>query len=103
MIFLCLLCAALAFLLFALAMDDHHKKWLGGKASAETKRRLRTGAWAGLALAFPLGIAARGWIFGPVLWFAAIMAGAGIVFLTLNLLPGRRTPAAKGARAHKAP
>ena len=46
--------------------------------------------WLALAAAFVPAIAARGWVFGPILWVGAMMAGAAIVFLALNLLPDTR-------------
>ena len=81
------LAALLAFGLFGLAMDQHHLKRMGSKPSHRRKGRMRTGAWAALLLAFPLAIAAKGWIFGPVLWCGLIMLAAGSVFLALNFLP----------------
>lgn len=91
MTLLMLLCALTGFALFGLADDDHHKKRTGRFPSKEEKRRLRTGGWIAIGAALPVAIMARGWIFGPVWWFAAIMLGAGIVFLWLNLFVQERS------------
>jgi len=77
----------LAFLLFGLATEAHHRRRCAGPLSSRRRRLLRIGAWSALAVAFVLAIAAAGWIFGPVLWTGAVMAGAAAAFLALNLLP----------------
>ena len=89
MTFLTLLIAAAAFALFALSTDEVHGRQLRRRPSASEARRLRTGAWIALALAFSCAIAASGWIFGPILWAGAAMAAAGLVFLTVNFLGSR--------------
>lgn len=78
---------ALAFALFGLATHDHHRKWLGKALDPVVALRMRAGAWAALAAAFPPAIIARGWVYGPILWVALLMLGAGLVFLALNFLP----------------
>ncbi len=84
------LCTILAFTLFGLVADDHHHRFIGTRPSPHAKRRLRAGAWIALAAAFPPAIAASGWVFGPILWIGLTMLGAGIVFLTMNLMPKSR-------------
>lgn len=76
-----------AFALFGLSTDEHHRQRLGKRPDATLRRRLRITAWAALALAFPLAVVAQGWVFGPILWVALTMLGAGLVFLFLNLVP----------------
>ena len=77
----------LAFLLFALATDTHHLRQLGRRPLPLLKRGLRGGAWAVLAAAFGAAVMARGWVYGPLLWAGAVMLGAGVAYLALNLLP----------------
>ena len=79
--------AIAAFALFALSTDPHAAAWLHARPSPLARRRRRAGAWALLAIAFALSVAARGWVFGPVIWSGIVMAGAGVVFLVLNLSP----------------
>jgi hypothetical protein len=82
-----LLLALAAFALFGLSTDPHHRRWFGGRVTAIGRQLFRTGAWTALVLAFAASIGARGWVFGPVLWFAVAMLAAGAVFLALNLAP----------------
>ncbi len=85
----CLL-STLAFALFGLATRDHHLRRLRKPLDRVLALRLRAGAWAALAAAFPPAVAAQGWVFGPILWVALLMLGAGAVFLALNLVPARK-------------
>jgi hypothetical protein len=87
-LFALLLCVA-GFASFGLATDQHHRLRFGRTAPAAIKRQMRRGAWAAIALAFPISVAARGWVVGPILWSAWAMLGAGIAFLALNLLPAK--------------
>ena len=84
---LAFLLATLAFALFGLSTDEHHRKRLGSRPEAVTVLRMRGGAWAAMAAAFPPSVIAQGWVFGPILWVALLMLGAGLVFLVLNLVP----------------
>ncbi len=88
-----LILSLLAFALFALSTDDHHRRRLGRRPDAMLRRRLRVGAWLALAAAFPCAVASRGWVFGPVLWIAVVMLAAGVVFLAANLIPSPKEPA----------
>ena len=55
---LAFLLALLAFALFGLSTDEHHRKRLGARPDAVTVLRLRGAAWAAVAAAFPFAIAA---------------------------------------------
>ncbi|MCP3735257.1 DUF3325 domain-containing protein [Sphingomonas sp. RP10(2022)] len=81
------LLTALAFGLFGLATEAHHRRRFGCGPGAGRCRAFRRGAWVLLALAFPAAVLAQGWVFGPVLWSGAVMAGAAVAFLALNFLP----------------
>lgn len=85
MTWLTLILSLVGFGCFGLATDEHHQRLTGGRSSSASKTRWRAGAWATLTLALGSAVAARGWAFGPVLWFGAVMLAAGIVFLALNL------------------
>lgn len=87
-LFALLLCIA-GFAFFGLATDQHRRLRFGRTAPAATKRQMRRRAWAAIALALPISVAARGWVVGPILWSACAMLGAGVVFLALNLLPAK--------------
>ncbi|PKP89787.1 MAG: hypothetical protein CVT77_16940 [Alphaproteobacteria bacterium HGW-Alphaproteobacteria-16] len=84
---LSLILATLAFVLFGLSTVDHHRRRMGAMPDKGRVRTFRRAAWVALLLAFPPAIVAQGWVFGPILWCASIMAGAGAVFLALNFLP----------------
>ena len=86
---LSLLLATAAFVLLGLATDAHHRRRFGCCPQARRRRILRTGGWLALVASVVPAILARGWIFGPILWAGAIMAGAGIAFLALNFIPPR--------------
>lgn len=79
--------AVLAFSLFGLATHEHHRKRLGRPLDPIVALRLRAAGWVALGTAFPPSVMAQGWVFGPILWIALLMLGAGLVFLALNFLP----------------
>ena len=83
------LLSTLAFTLLGLGTDPHHRRLFGRPPQASRRRMLRIGGWLALIACAAPSILARGWIFGPILWAGAIMTGAGIAFLALNLLPPR--------------
>ncbi len=87
-----LMLAIIAFALLGLATDAHHRRRFGHTPAQARRKRLRTGGWIALFASTVPAILARGWIFGPILWAAAIMAGAGIAFLALNLVPAKADP-----------
>ncbi|MBD8619192.1 DUF3325 domain-containing protein [Sphingomonas sp. CFBP 13728] len=89
---LSLMFATAAFVLLGLATDAHHRRRFGACPDARRRRMLRTGGWLALVASIVPAILARGWIFGPILCVGAIMAGAGIAFLTLNFIPARADP-----------
>lgn len=93
MIVLLLILSIAAFLLLGLSTDAHHRRRFGAGPTAGRRRALRSAGWVGLGAAFIPAILARGWVFGPILWVAAIMAGAAIAFLVLNLVPDPRSRA----------
>ncbi len=84
------LLALAAFMVFGLASDRHHEPRFGKRLPAPHTRRWRLAAWALLATALVCATAARGWVFGPVLWTGLLMAGAATSFLWLNLTTARR-------------
>ncbi|RKE42385.1 MULTISPECIES: DUF3325 domain-containing protein [unclassified Sphingomonas] len=86
---LSLLLATAAFALLGLTTDAHHRRRFGKSPQARGRRILRTGGWLTLIASVVPAMLARGWIFGPILWAGAIMAGAGIAFLALNFIPAR--------------
>ena len=92
MTLICLLCAMAAFALFALATPSHHQRRLGGQLSSQRQRRLRSLAWAGVALCFALAFSAEGAVYGAILWLGALSFGAAASFLFFNLMPARGQP-----------
>ncbi|PSJ40948.1 DUF3325 domain-containing protein [Allosphingosinicella deserti] len=98
MTILVLLLCILGFALFGLASEGHHQRWLGRFPTARRKKRMRAAGWGALVGALPLAWAVAGGIVGPILWTGATMLGAAIVFLFLNLVPGRRQDPRRGHR-----
>ncbi len=86
---LTLLLASVAFVLLGLATDVHHRRRFGYCAQKPRSRMMRTGGWLALSASAIPALLARGWVFGPILWVGAVMAGAGIAFLLLNFTPPR--------------
>ncbi|MEW9856514.1 DUF3325 domain-containing protein [Novosphingobium sp. M1R2S20] len=84
---LALAAALLAFVLLGLSTDMHHSRHLQGRPAPRRKRGMRGAAWSSLVAALLMSVAARGWVFGPILWFGLVMLSAGIVFLCLNFVP----------------
>lgn len=85
-----LLLATSAFLLFGLATDAHHRQRFGVPPGARRRGVFRRIGWLALAAAFIVAILAQGWVFGPILWSGAAMAGAAAAFLALNMIPAPR-------------
>lgn len=84
--------ALLGFGLLGSATDAHDQHRFGVRATGARKHRMRLGAWAALVVSFLLAVAARGWVFGPVVWAGLAMLAAGAVFLFLNFAtPPERT------------
>ena len=86
MTLLALLLAIVAFSLFGAASDAHCKHVFAALPTASDRRKMRTAGWTAIALSFPASVGAQGWVFGPVLWVGLLMLGAGIVYLSLNLM-----------------
>lgn len=81
-----------AFLLLGLATDAQYRRRFGTGLSRRRRSLLRNGGWGVLVFSVAPAILARGWIFGPIFWIAAVMAGAGVAFLSLNLIVSRSPP-----------
>ncbi len=81
-----------AFLLLGLATDAQYRRRFGAGLSRQRRSLLRNGGWGVLIISIAPAILARGWIFGPILWIAAVMAGAGVAFLSLNLIVSQSPP-----------
>ena len=92
---LCIIAAVVAFTLFGLSTDAHHRRRFGAVPSSGMRRTLRWGAWAAVAACCTLAFSAKGAVFGTVFSLGALMIGAAAVFLVLNLAPASspRTPA----------
>lgn len=85
-----ILLGVVALMLFALSTDAHHLRQFGQRPLPRLKRALRGGAWGVLAVAFACAVMLRGWVYGPLAWVGAVMLGAGVTFVLLNLLPPLR-------------
>ncbi|MPT46936.1 MAG: DUF3325 domain-containing protein [Sphingobium sp.] len=84
--FLCML----AFVLFGLTNDEHHRRWLGRRPDKERKLRLKYAASLALVAAFFVTCAGLGWVMGPVIWSGEIMLAAGLIFLSFNFAPASK-------------
>jgi hypothetical protein len=84
---LALISALAGFALFGGSTDAHHLRRFGDRPTSQRRGWLRRAAWAAIALSFVFSVAARGWVFGPVLWPGLLMLAAGAVFLFLNFAP----------------
>ncbi len=84
-----LLLTTAAFGLLGLATDAQHRRRFGRCPQAARRRLLRNGGWLALVGSVVPAILSRGSIFGPILWAGVVMAGAGIAFLVLNVIPAR--------------
>jgi uncharacterized membrane protein YoaK (UPF0700 family) len=81
----------LAFGGFGFVSHNHHQRLTRRRVASASKTRWQAGAAVALAFAFAFAsaVAARGWAFGPVLWFGFVMFAAILVFLALNFWPQR--------------
>lgn len=86
MTLIALILATAAFALFAVTSDPHARRFAFVPVGNALRRRWRWAAWALLIAALPPSIAASGWVVGPILWSGLVMLGAGLVFVTLNLI-----------------
>ncbi len=95
----------IAVLLFAYAgfaaicgsMAKHQVELLGRKLEGQEPRRLRLAGSASLSAAYACAAYAKGWKFGAVEWFGAIMLAAVALTLLLAYRPRRAGQAAPGA------
>lgn len=83
----CIVLALVAFALFGLATDRHHRDRIGGNLPPTRKRALRIIAWLLVALSAVPAFMAQGAIFGGIFWLGALSIGASAIFLLLNLVP----------------
>ncbi|MET3725981.1 DUF3325 family protein [Sphingomonas trueperi] len=83
------------FTLLALATQEHHQRFLSGRATPARQRRLRAAAWTALSAALPLACLSGGAVFGPVLWSGSVMLAAALVFLAVNFWPQPTSSAPK--------
>ncbi|RSU45419.1 hypothetical protein BRX43_18940 [Sphingomonas sp. S-NIH.Pt15_0812] len=81
--------SVLAFGGFGFVSHNHHQRLTRRRVASASKTRWQAGAAVALAFAFASAVAARGWAFGPVLWFGFVMFAAILVFLALNFWPQR--------------
>lgn len=86
MTLLALILATFGFALFAVASEPHARRFAFVPVGNAPRRRWRRAGWIALIAALPPSVAASGWVFGPVLWSGLVMLGAGLVFVTLNLI-----------------
>jgi len=81
-----LLCYA-GFSALCLSMPRHHDELLGNKPSARRARVLKLAGWLLLGLSLWAAVAAHGWSFGLVDWFAVLMLSALALVLLLPYRP----------------
>ncbi|HGM5551883.1 DUF3325 domain-containing protein [Pseudomonas sp. B21-051] len=81
-----LLCYA-GFSALCLSMPRHHDELLGNKPSARRARGLKLAGWLLLGLSLWAAVAAHGWSFGLVDWFAVLMLSALALVLLLPYRP----------------
>lgn len=89
MTWLSFILSVMAFGGFGFASDNHYQRLTRRRLAHASKMRWQAGAGVALALAFASAVAARGWAFGPVLWFGLVTLAAMLVFLALNFWPQR--------------
>lgn len=70
-----------------LSMPRHHDELLGNKPSVRRAQALKLVGWSLLALSLWAAVAAGGWSFGLVDWFAVLMLSALVLVLLLPYRP----------------
>lgn len=90
MAYIGLIVTIVAFLLFGLTNDEHHRRLRGARPDKDVKRTLKYAAALALCLALFMLAFAYGWGMGLIIWSAETMLAAGLVFLSLNFLPDRK-------------
>ncbi|WP_166216070.1 DUF3325 domain-containing protein [Pseudomonas atagonensis] len=81
-----LLCYA-GFTALCLSMPRHHDELLGNKPSPRRRRGLNLAGWLLLVLSLWAAVAANGWGFGLVDWFAVLMLSALALVLLMPYQP----------------
>ena len=81
-----LLCYA-GFTALCLSMPRHHDELLGNKPSARRARHLKLAGWLLLGASLWAAVAANGWSFGLVDWFAVLMGSALVLVLLMPYRP----------------
>jgi hypothetical protein len=81
-----LLCYA-GFTALCLSRPRHHEELLGHKPSLSRQRSLGGAGWLLLGLSLWAAVAANGWSFGLVDWFAVLMLSALALVLLLPYRP----------------
>lgn len=84
---LALLLSYAGFSALCLSMPRHHAELLGAKPSARRRHGLALAGWLLLALSLLAAVAANGWSFGLVDWFAVLMLSALALVLLLPYRP----------------
>lgn len=81
-----LLCYA-GFTALCLSMPRHHDELLGHKPTARRARHLKFAGWLLLGASLWAAVAANGWSFGLVDWFAVLMGSALVLVLLMPYRP----------------
>ncbi|PCR97429.1 hypothetical protein CP336_06700 [Pseudomonas fluorescens] len=81
-----LLCYA-GFTALCLSMPRHHDELLGHKPSNRRAKSLKLAGWLLLCLSLWAAVAANGWGFGLVDWFAVLMISALLLVLLMPYRP----------------
>ena len=84
---LALLLTYAGFTALCLSMPRHHAELLGHKPSTRRRRGLALAGWLLLTLSLWAAVAANGWSFGLVDWFAVLMLSALALVLLLPYRP----------------
>ena len=84
---LVLLLSYAGFTALCLSMPRHHAELLGAKPSTRRSQGLALAGWLLLALSLWAAVAANGWSFGLVDWFAVLMLSALALVLLLPYRP----------------
>jgi len=84
---LALLLTYAGFTALCLSMPRHHAELLGARPSTGRQRAMSLAGWLLLALSLWAAVAANGWSFGLVDWFAVLMLSALALVLLLPYRP----------------
>jgi len=86
MIWIAFFCTLAAFLFLGLSTAQHYQRRFGTRPRADRQRLLRLIAWLLLASSLVSAFAARGPVFGPVIWIGLVIFAAASSFLFLNFI-----------------